>query len=121
MRFDVLLIRMIFVIMHDSRSQKKWKSPPESNEKRYFVVIKKSTIFDDFLRFGVDRIANMPDNESRSRGQDMERVLMNEFYSGSTVAEAIDFAERCYCEKVSEKTLEKVCKKIKENTGKNWK
>jgi len=57
-RFDVLRIRMIFVIMHDSRGLKKWKRPPESNEKRYFPVINKSKKNKkkyDFLRLGVDK------------------------------------------------------------------
>ena len=52
-RFGGLSILMIFVIMHDSRILKKWKRPPESNEKRYLVVIKKVKKITKKVRFFV--------------------------------------------------------------------
>jgi len=62
-RFDVLLIRMIFVIggayvwvmAGGYQHRKIWKSPPESNEKRYFPVINKSKKKYDFFVLGVDK------------------------------------------------------------------
>lgn len=51
----------------------------------------------------------------------MKDILMNEFYSGSTVAEAVDFIERCYGKKVSDRVLENTKNKIKILTGKDWK
>ena len=54
-RFVGLSIRMIFVIMHDSRSLKKWKRPPESNGKRYLVVVNKSKKTIKKVRFFVFR------------------------------------------------------------------
>ncbi len=61
-----------------------------------------------------------PENQ-RSRGKRMKDILMNEFYSGSTVADAVDFIERCYGKKVSERVLENTKNNIKNLTGKDWK
>jgi len=51
----------------------------------------------------------------------MKDALMNEFYSGSTVAEAVNFIERCYGKKVSDRVLANTKNKIKILTGKDWK
>lgn len=59
--------------------------------------------------------------EKRKGRKRMKDILMNEFYSGSTVAEAVDFIELCYGKKVSERVLENTKNNIKNLTGKDWK
>lgn len=51
----------------------------------------------------------------------MKSLLMNGFYDGMTVAETLEFLERVYQVKPTEKQVSKAKNQIKEMTGKEWK
>jgi len=48
-------------------------------------------------------------------------LLMSCYYDGKTVAEAVAFIERCYCDKVTDKALEKAKAIILDIAGRKWK
>ncbi len=50
----------------------------------------------------------------------MRDYLMNCFYDGMTISETVNFIERCFSKKPSEKMISKIKSEIKNNTGKDW-
>lgn len=50
----------------------------------------------------------------------MKNLLINLYYDGYGLDEAIEFIERCYQESPSQKVIAKVKDVISETTGKNW-
>ena len=49
----------------------------------------------------------------------MKSILINLFYEGKTIKEAIAFCERCYGERPSQKEIE-AAKKAAKQAGKVW-
>lgn len=50
----------------------------------------------------------------------MKNLLMNCYYDGMTIKEAIDFIGRCYWEVPTEKQIENAKRIIKDCTNKEW-
>ena len=50
----------------------------------------------------------------------MKNLLLNLYYDGYTVAEAMEFIERCYGDRPTERQIENIKKSIKKTTGNDW-
>lgn len=51
----------------------------------------------------------------------MKNLLMNCYFDGMTISEAIIFIERCYHEAPTQKQINNAMKTIKEQLNKTWK
>jgi len=68
----------------------------------------------------LDKRGNIADNESRSRGREMQDKLITCFYDGMSKDDAVAFIERAYNVKVKDVSVKTAVNKIKTMTGKDW-